>query len=197
MFKVSVGNSKLGKIVNINLPALTTCPHNASCRKFCYANKGFYNMPSVKNRYAENLEAWENGNIVDLAKSLEAQIIKSKAEFVRWHSSGDIPDRDYIKLVHIMALMMPEHKFLIYTKRYNWINAHIKKYSAFADMEENLTIVFSVDDNLKMHNPYNLPVAVVSDTKTKCLNQINKSTCLECKRCWNLKTNDTMIFKKH
>ena len=47
-------NAKLKKqnIASFDLPQGHTCPFAGECLKFCYAGKGFYKMPSVKNKYS-------------------------------------------------------------------------------------------------------------------------------------------------
>ena len=56
---VSNTNSKLGAaILSINLPAGKTCAADVPCRNGCYALKGNWLYPNVKNSLEENLEAY-------------------------------------------------------------------------------------------------------------------------------------------
>lgn len=192
-FKISKQNVKLGNVLNINLPALVTCPLNANCRKFCYANKGTYKFPVVQQRYADNLEFYKTQGVFKSAMRLQSQLQSSNVELVRWHSSGDIPDFDYLVMMVILAIDNPNKRFLAYTKRYDFINTYLKD----RELPKNLTVIFSYDKNLDMSNPYNLPIALISDELTKCKAQIYNSTCDTCQRCWNLKQHDTMVFRKH
>ena len=196
MFKISSNNKKLGLVDNINLPALVTCPNIASCRKYCYANKGFYRMPSVKNRYSENLQAYQDDPL-EVLNSLIEQLNKSKATLVRWHASGDVPDYEYLVMVHAIAKRIPDKRFLMYTKRYKWVNDYISKNGTL----DNLTIVFSHDEHLEMNNPYNLPMALLVDKHSldsTCPSQfIDGMTCDKCTKCWNLTTNHNITFKMH
>lgn len=198
MYKLSLGNSKIGKTLNFNLPALVTCPKNASCRKFCYANKGTYVFPVVKARYQENLDTYLYAKKHDAIKALRADMVGQirrhpSYKLVRWHSSGDIPDLTYLYMVYNIAYSTPDKQHLIFTKRYALVNDSMR----YGLVPPNLTIVFSSDDYLPLDNPYDLPVARVHDTKTTCGNQTKGLTCEQCKKCWNLKPSQEVIFSKH
>ena len=55
--KISLTNSKLGdKIPSLNLPAGATCRSDAPCRSGCYALKGTWLYPNVKNSLKANLD---------------------------------------------------------------------------------------------------------------------------------------------
>jgi len=53
-------NSKMKKsqykTYNFDLPEKTTCPQAGICKTFCYAAKGFYQFPAVKNHKANNYQ---------------------------------------------------------------------------------------------------------------------------------------------
>ena len=52
--KISSGNSKMGKISSISLPAVLTCRDGCLCKKKCYSLKLEKLRPSVKNAYYKN-----------------------------------------------------------------------------------------------------------------------------------------------
>ena len=93
---VSIGNnnSKLGQAIpSINLPAGVTCRPDAPCRKYCYACKGNFQFPSVRASMVNNYNAFcFNRELYfdDIAKRTALN------KFVRWHSSGDIINIDYL-----------------------------------------------------------------------------------------------------
>lgn len=194
MFKLSKGNSKLGLTYNANLPAIITCRKNAPCIKDCYACKGFYRMPSVIKRYAENLQAWQD-NKPQTYQDILAQLPEDKTFLFRWHSSGDIPEKSYLALMVAVAVMRPNGQYLAFTKKYELINDWITSGQYIPD---NLTIVYSVWDGLDCINPHNLPIACVSDTFTNCPALIDKTiNCIDCRKCWKLKPGHSVVFKKH
>ena len=53
---ISKGNSKMGAIPSVSLPACITCNPNAPCFKLCYAAKISRLYSSVKNAYDRNLD---------------------------------------------------------------------------------------------------------------------------------------------
>lgn len=194
-YKASKGNSKLGNILNFNLPAGRTCPAGADCQKFCYAKKGTYNFPAVKNRYRENLDFYLQHGMVETFKAMLAELDSFKGELVRWHSSGDCPDFEYLQLVFLVAMARPKVNFMMFTKRYDWVNNLL----GFVDKPDNLTIIFSYDDGLEdeYENPFEMPIAIVSDTTSSCGNQLHGLTCEECRVCWQLKPGEKLYFWKH
>lgn len=153
-------------------------------------------MPSVQNRYAENLQSYIE-NPLQAMTDLINQLKKSKATLVRWHASGDIPDYEYLVMMNAIAEKLPEKRFLAYTKRYTWVNDYIAKNGRL----DNLTIVFSEDENLTMNNPHNIPTAKIVDKTSldsTCPAQfMNNITCDKCMKCWNLKDGKSITFKKH
>ena len=93
--KVSNTNSKLGgQIYSINLPPVVTCRSDAPCFKGCYACKGNWLFPNVKNSLQHNLEAYKS-NPTLFFESVAAQT--ALVRFCRWHSSGDIVDMQYFE----------------------------------------------------------------------------------------------------
>lgn len=91
--KISRGNSKLGKIPNINLPPVVTCEKGVPCaNKECYALKAFKQYKNVRDAWGHNLKVYLE-NSTHYFESIINQLKKIKNVFrFRWHSSGDIVD---------------------------------------------------------------------------------------------------------
>lgn len=199
MFKVSKGNSKLGKIYNWNLPAIVTCRKDAPCIKDCYACKGFYRMKSVKNCYAENLRSF-----IEDPKETESDIFNQLPEsgYCRIHSSGDFYNMEYLEMCVRIAEQKPKIKFLAFTKKYELVNEYMNKYAYLPD---NFTIVFSCWEGLVIEeNTFAFPYSLVLDRDIDIINHSFPDhacigSCVNCKKCWELKRNkyDFIIFAKH
>jgi hypothetical protein len=203
MFKVTKsGNSKLGRMYSLNLPAVATCDRNAPCCKIdpetgkapCYALKGRYIFPNVTKCYWENLRVWKT-NPNQATIDILSQIHPDKEGLCRIHASGDIPDYQYLFMLVTIAINRPNVRFMLFTKRYNYVNYHYRIYKWFPP---NLTIIFSEWKDFPMWNPYQFPVAKVDITNSTCPNQKDKTvTCAKCRKCWNLKEGQEVIFKIH
>lgn len=196
MYKLSRGNSKLGNILNANVPAGVTCAPGAPCKgQGCYALKGTYLYKNVQARYQENLKSFLDKPLTTRSEILD-QIPENKELYFRWHSSGDIVNERYFIMMVNIAERRPRVKFLAFTKKYDLVNKYIERWGPLPD---NLTIVFSHWRGFPMNNPHNLPVTAVvelsdinTDQFTPCV-----GSCKECKKCWSLKAGEGVKFNKH
>lgn len=198
--KITNGNSKLGiSIPSINLPAGITCRTDAPCFRECYAKHGRFLYKKIKTCYKANLDHYMqdgDGYFDDIISQLNTPLIIYK--YVRWHSSGDIVDYDYLLGMIRVAKKCKQVNFLCFTKKYNLVNKYI---SECGEMPKNLHIVFSGwDKTWQVDNPYNLPIALVrfkNDDRdfSKCIQCTGK--CYECVSCWKLKKGQTVVFNKH
>lgn len=199
--KISKGNSKLGNIANINIPALVTCRKNAPCAKTCYARNGNYRFPSVKESHNRNLLAY-----LESPENYFNQIKKyltkhTEVDYFRYHSSGDIVDYNYLKNMVKVAKEFPNVNFLAYTKKFELVNEYLSKGYR---LPKNLKVLFSNwDKNFKVENPYGRPMTYVN-FKDKTLNpEIPANTkscsgnCSECKICWHLRKGQSVTFNQH
>lgn len=199
--KISTTNSKLGVIPSINLPT-TVCRHDAPCKKGCYAKKGNWLFPNVKESLANNLasyisdsESFFNQVIDYLNKGLVSY------RYFRWHSSGEIVDYTYLLGIIKVAKKCKQTKFLCYTKKFDLVNKYL---NTGAKLPSNLSIVFSGwDKDFVIDNPYGLPTTLV-DFKDKALNANIPNDAFECvgsceicQKCWNLKKGKSVVFHQH
>ena len=119
--KVSNGNSKMGSISSVSLPAIITC-RECDCHTKCYARKIEKLRPVVHNAYKSNLELLNNEPEV-FWRELEASIMTSR--FFRFHVSGDIPDTVYFAHMIDVAEKNPHCEILCFTKKYEIVNQHL------------------------------------------------------------------------
>lgn len=97
---ISNGNSKLGVIPSVSLPACTTCNPSAPCFKTCYARRLEARRASVRDSYAHNLDVL----VADpRAYWLQVRAAAVMARFFRFHVSGDMPNAEYLREMVITA----------------------------------------------------------------------------------------------
>lgn len=121
--KLLSSNSKLKKdgIFNFDIPAyksstgLITCPHARDCIANCYARQGTYVFSNVRAKHEKNLSATLQD---DFCEEMIADIITSKADIIRIHSSGDFYSREYISKWFKIMEALPHVQFYAYTKSF-------------------------------------------------------------------------------
>lgn len=199
---VSNSISKLGvNIPSVNLPAIITCRPDAPCFKTCYANKGRFAFPHNRDLLMNNLLLWQED---PECFEREATAAFALSRFVRWHSSGDIPDAEYFEMMVRIANVLPDVKFLAFTKQFEIVNAYLDAHNG--ELPGNFSVVFSAwGDDFQPVNPYNLPVAYVRLKKTPCTIPEDAMECSgycgECAAtgcsCWHLKRGESTVFNQH
>lgn len=200
--KISTTNSKLsGQIPSVNLPPIQTCRHDAPCKHLCYATKGNFTFPNVKESHINNLACFVNDSqkyFDDIIEFLNGLV---SYRFFRWHSSGDIVNYDYLLGMIRTARKCKTVKFLCFTKKFELVNDYL---SNEGKLPSNLKIVFSAwDKNFKVINPYNLPVTYVDfndDSKNPNIPELAipcTGDCPSCLACWSLKKGQSVVFKQH
>lgn len=197
--KISAGNSKLGSIPSVSLPAGITCRKDCECYKKCYARRLERMRPSVRNAYQHNLTLLQETPEI-YWREVEASIMMSR--FFRFHVSGDMPDSIYFVHMIEIAERNQHCEILCFTKKYDIVNEYL---ALGRKIPKNLHIVFSGWSGLKLVNPYKLPEAHVRfrngfttarpDAK-KC-----GGNCTECLLteggCWSLKKGEQVVFDEH
>lgn len=194
---ISNGNSKMGAIPSVSLPACITCNPAAPCFKECYAIRIARRYKQTNAAYKRNLSILQNN-----AASYWMQV-KTAAMFTtyfRYHVSGDIPNIEYFNNMVALAKELPGTKFLAFTKQYNIVNVYLNNGGT---IPENLKIIFSNWGEWKTENPHNLPVCeiIFPDTEINNSWKICGGNCTECAcrgiGCWELNQGETIAIKKH
>ena len=194
MTRISDGNSKLVGIPNISLVPCKNCAADAPCKKSCYAMKFFRMYPSVKKAWTENSKQLQS-NRDKYFDDVHAFLQKKLPRFFRWHVAGDIPDRDYLLRMIVLADIYPEIKFLAFTKRHDLL----KDFHA-NDIPDNLSIVASMWPGWGTA-PKGYQRAWMQDGTEKRVpeNALEcPGACHNCGACWNLKNlKRDVVFHKH
>lgn len=196
--KISPGNSKLGAIPSVSLPAVTTC-RVCECQKKCYAKRLERLRPSVHKAYQNNLDILMK-DPETYWREVEAAIMLSR--FFRFHVSGDIPNLEYLQHMVDIAKRNQHCQILCFTKRYEFVNRYLEDGGTFPD---NLHMIFSAWVGLDLVNPFSLPVAHVryrdgsttaSDRAIEC-----GGNCSDCAvtdgGCWSLGNGEEVVFNEH
>ena len=196
MVSISKGNSKMGYIPSVSLPPIITCANGCTCAKKCYAAKLCRIYANTRKAYARNLDILKN-DMDNYFTQVKAAAMVTK--YFRFHVSGDIYDMNYLDRMVKLAKELPGTTFLAFTKQYNFVNNFLQ----YAAIPDNLKIIFSEWPGMKMHNPYNLPVAHVifkgstpADNWKICGGNCSKCAC-QGVGCWELKKGEHIAFYEH
>lgn len=197
--KISQGNSKLGAIPSVSLPAGVTCRSDCECSKKCYAKRLERMRPSVRQAYKHNYDLL-NSDPNTYWREVEASIMMSR--FFRFHVSGDIPDATYFEHMVDIARTNTHCEILCFTKKYDIVNSHI---NIIGKLPKNLHIIFSGWHDIEMVNPYNLPEAHVryrdGSTTAREDAKLCGGNCTECAitdgGCWTAKHGEQVVFNEH
>ena len=194
---ISKGNSKMGAIPSVSLPACITCNPDAPCFKLCYAAKISRLYKTVKTAYRNNLDILENN---PGAYWQQVKRAASMARYFRFHVSGDIPNPEYFNNMVATACDLPHTQFLAFTKQYYIVNQFINNGGVIPD---NLKIIFSNWGDWKCYNPHNLPVCeiILKGSQPAPDWKICGGNCTECAcrgiGCWEIKNGETISIYQH
>lgn len=194
---ISPGNRKMGAIPSVSLPPIITCPKSCPCAAKCYAAKLCRIYPSVKRAYQNNLDILNNN---ELEYWYQVKQAAKTTKYFRFHVSGDIPNYPYFEMMVLLAAVLPDTRFLAFTKQYTIVNEYLNKYHK---IPPNLKIIFSEWEGMTTPNPHNLPTAAVifKGTEPAPNWKICGGNCAECAcqgvGCWELKSGETIAFYEH
>ena len=194
---ISKGNSKMGAIPSVSLPACITCNPNAPCFKLCYAAKISRLYKTVKTAYENNLQILKENPALYWEQVRQAA---QMARYFRYHVSGDIPNINYLYEMIRTAEMFPHTSFLAFTKQYTIVNAAI---DSGVVIPSNLKIIFSNWGAWKCNNPHGLPECeiILKGSEPAPGWKICGGNCTECAcrgiGCWELKNGETIAIYQH
>ena len=201
--KISSGNSKLGSIPSVSLPAGLTCRNDCKCKKRCYANRIERLRKTVREAYRHNYKLLKEKPDT-YWREVEASIMMSR--FCRFHVSGDIPDKDYLCNIIEIADRNPHCEILCFTKKFEIVNDIMHGLvTQDKHLPTNLHLILSGWRDFNFTNPYNLPEAHVryKDGYTTARDEAKEcgGNCTECAitddGCWTLKPGEQVIFNEH
>lgn len=195
---ISKGNSKMGSIPSVSLPAILTC-RPCACASVCYAHKLERIRPNVAQAYQNNLQILLEDPSA-YWREVEAAVMMTR--YFRFHVSGDIPNEAYFNQMVAIARRQLHCNILCFTKQYHIVNTYIEKHG---ELPVNMHIIFSAWRGLPMDNPYMLPEAHVRyrDGTTTAPPGAKEcgGNCTECAKtdcgCWTLSSKESIVFQEH
>jgi hypothetical protein len=177
-----------------NLPA-TKCITGAKLVKIpgsvcsgCYALKGRYRFPNVKNAMQRRLDSINHPLWI---KAMATSIIETKTGFFRWHDSGDLQSLDHLKKIFEVCNLTPGIQHWLPTRE-----ASIIACIQADEVPKNLIIRLSahkVDGKAATFWPWTSTV-VTSEKTCPAAEQDNK--CKDCRACWD-RTIPNVAYGKH
>ncbi len=191
-------NAKLGDVMHVNLPPPKSCDTRLPCyREGCYGMK-FWNLRSnVRKSQEQNWDVCA-GTPDEYFRLIKAALRKHKPAMFRWHSSGDIPNEEYLEGMFAIAEGMPEIRFMAMTKRYDWVCARRRR------IPFNLAVVLSMWPGVEIPAKADkwFPLAWMRDpdnpdTRIPPSAQECDGGCDRCGACWLMKPGQSVVFDKH
>ena len=131
-----------GIIANKSLEGKSTCPFAKGCLGAdykCYAQKGAYAWPKVKQAYNNRYLLTKQDNFVDL---MNESIQKKKVDILRLHDSGDFYSINYLNKWVDIANANKEVIFYAYTKSIPFFKRTKENNNNWL-LPNNLIIIFS------------------------------------------------------
>jgi hypothetical protein len=178
----------------------------------CYALKGMYRFPNVKDAQAKRLR-----NLGNPRWTLAMATLTAKNKYFRWFDSGDIQSLHMLVKIAAVACLNPGTRYWLPTKEY----AIISEYRKRGGYEPpNLIIRVSAPmQNQRLNGRYGLTSMVIAHgqtvdadvvicdashtmkngTKVTTITKDNKKLlghCGDCRACWN-PTNKTTAYPIH
>ena len=184
--EITGGLSAPGKMPegSYNLPA-SACITGAKLREIpgtpcygCYAFKGRYNFPNVKNALTRRLESLTHPDWVQAM----AVLIKGKKHF-RWHDSGDLQGPKHLTNIFEVCKLTPDTQ--------HWLPTQERKLLQFLDPDiipPNLIIRLSnAKNDTKPGNAWTHWSTVVSKPRAGhiCPAPEQGNNCGSCRACWS------------
>jgi len=183
--EITGGLSAPGKMPegSYNLPA-KACQTGAKLREVpgtpcygCYAFKGRYNFPNVKDALIRRLESLHHPAWIQAMPVL----IKGK-KFFRWHDSGDLQSVDHLKKIFEVCEATPETQ--------HWLPTQERKYLPLqgSSIPKNLIIRLSNAKNDTMPGqawPHWSTVVTKPRAGHVCPAPDQGNVCGSCRACWS------------
>lgn len=191
---VSMGNSKMGKVMNFSLFPGWTCSHAAclTCYKHgCYAKSICDRRKNVSQAWWNNtatvIKCEADGRLDLFVKAICDDIAKKKPDAFRIHVGGDFYSRDYFKAWVEIAKSNPDVKFFAFTKQFDNVKgvALPENFALIASSWTGLDIPKWALKRLPMAwlVEHGKPVPVRADRKA----YICQGDCTKCHWCFELK----------
>jgi hypothetical protein len=155
----------------------------------CYALKGRYRFPNVKEAMARRLAKLHDPRWIDAMVTLI-----NKQPVFRWHDSGDLQSVQHLKNIFEVCKRTPATA--------HWLPTREARFISLMDPDvvpKNLKIVLSDHMNNQRVTPTWWPYTSGVSTDHKqvtCPASKQGNKCLDCRKCWDRGTK-RVIYGKH
>lgn len=189
-YSYSISNKKCITGNKLKLVVGSTCHR-------CYANRGNYNWPVMKDCYENRLDKMINDP--DWIVNMSTIITRTSNGFFRWFDSGDVQSVQNLKDILQVCANTPETKHWLPTREYGFVNAFIKSGGI---IPSNVTLrlsAYKIDAKPPTSLAKRLGVLTSTVTKTDVYNCVapgQGSKCLDCRKCWDKKVKN-ISYKYH
>jgi hypothetical protein len=155
----------------------------------CYALKGMYRFPTVRNALQRRLDSLDHPDWVDAMVLL----VKSAGDPFRWHDSGDIQSIAHLERICEVARRTPEIRHWLPTREYKLA---MQYKAGGGDVPDNLVIRLSAHMVDGAPPEFGLPTSTVVTTGATCPASSQNNECRDCRACWN-PTVQNVAYAKH
>jgi len=156
----------------------------------CYAFKGMYVFPVVKNAQAKRLKillsdmfAWKRA-MVSLLEKKYARKVGDERVF-RWHDSGDLQSVEHLSAIVEIANLLPSIKFWLPTRERKMVTEWLSSGKSFP-----ANLVVRISAAMVGQENGTLPTGTVgstvgANTGHACPARNQGNACGDCRACWN------------
>ena len=156
----------------------------------CYAFKGMYVFPVVKNAQAKRLKillsdmfAWKRAMVSLLEKKYRRKT--GDGRVFRWHDAGDIQNVEHLSAIVEIANLLPSIKFWLPTRELQMVREYLSSGKTFP---ANLVVRISATMVGQKNGP--LPKGTLGSTVGagegfSCPASTQENSCKDCRACWN------------
>ena len=161
----------------------------------CYALKGRYRFPNVKEAMARRLAKLHDPRWIDAMVTLiNGRHWQKPKPVFRWHDSGDLQSVQHLKNIFEVCKLTPDTAHWLPTREARFLNLMDPDV-----VPKNLKIVLSDHMNNQRVTPTWWPYTsgVTTDhNQVSCPSSKQGNKCLDCRKCWDRNTK-RVIYGKH
>jgi hypothetical protein len=147
----------------------------------CYALKGMYQFPVVKEAQERRYKSLKHKHWVDAMIFLMKK--KKNLRWFRWHDSGDLQSEEHLENIIKVANACPETNFWLPTREKQIVDSVLKR----SECPANLVIRMS-GTMIDGHEPIrfvNTSTVVSSSAEATCPAYKQGGKCGNCRACWD------------
>jgi len=162
----------------------------------CYARKGSYLYPNVKNSRKHNFEQLPND--IDGWLAWEDAIVEGINNlYFRWHDSGDIQSLAHLRAICNIADKLPQVRFWLPTKEFKMVRDYLKEWVAFpSNLIVRVSSPMTDQAPLKGYQNTSTVHKVGHPYGFECNAPAQGGECGKCRACWDV-TVLNVSYKKH